>query len=172
MFLGNIMPSQKIIKVQIGDIFGQLVVLEASSGFAAKSLCRCTCGKQKQIPIRSMLRGYSKSCGCRRAHLNSNKTSSTISKPYRMQWRKYVANAKTTNREWKLTEHQFINLVTRPCFYCGSAPRNGVDRLDSMLGYVFENCVPCCFDCNRMKSNKDAFRFVEQAKKIAQYNTW
>lgn len=30
---------------------------------------------------------------------------------------------------------------------------NGIDRLDSSLGYVIKNVVPCCYPCNRGKSS-------------------
>jgi hypothetical protein len=40
------------------------------------------------------------------------------------------------------------------CFYCGISRRYvvlGIDRMNSQLGYVRENCVPCCSQCNYMK---------------------
>lgn len=44
----------------------------------------------------------------------------------------------------------------QPCFYCGiidAEKFNGIDRVDSSVGYIFANCVSCCWNCNDLKSN-------------------
>lgn len=66
---------------------------------------------------------------------------------------------------------RFKELITSPCLYCGSAPSNylikalekrrvrnfpdakyqGLDRIDSSIGYTNKNTVPCCWMCNRIK---------------------
>ena len=71
-----------------------------------------------------------------------------------------------------LTEEDVKHIVTQPCFYCNTfkCETSGIDRVDSSIGYILENCVPCCFMCNRMKSNYSAEDFIEQCKKIADYS--
>ena len=46
---------------------------------------------------------------------------------------------------------------------------NGIDRLNSKLGYTAENCVPSCFDCNEMKNDKTPQEFLEHMDKILKF---
>lgn len=62
---------------------------------------------------------------------------------------------------WSLSDAECERLILSNCEYCGRAPmggtnsgfvkRNGIDRVNNDLGYIIENCVPCCKDCNRAK---------------------
>lgn len=75
------------------------------------------------------------------------------------------ANAKTRNLEVAITEEQFYQIAAQDCFYCGHPPTerrapkewqlpamlNGVDRIDNSMGYILENCYPCCEQCNWAK---------------------
>lgn len=59
-------------------------------------------------------------------------------------------------REWTITRAEFYTLVAQACHYCDgklSPTTTGLDRADSSLGYTIDNVVPCCRDCNTMKSN-------------------
>lgn len=47
-----------------------------------------------------------------------------------------------------------------PYFY------NGIDRVDSSLGYVPDNVRPCCKKCNYMKNQMELKEFHEQVRKI------
>lgn len=38
---------------------------------------------------------------------------------------------------------------------------NGVDRINNSIGYVIENCVPCCRQCNRSKDILNQKEFYE-----------
>ena len=60
------------------------------------------------------------------------------------------------------------NLKTRKCHYCGSEKSNGIDRIDSSLGYLPDNVLPCCKICNYMKNNHSYKFFVEHIKKIVE----
>lgn len=98
-------------------------------------------------------------------------------------------NAKLRDHEFKLTQDQFESLITQNCYYCGAPPRpasefaikdrgnlnqptfyyNGIDRVDSNLGYTMENCVPCCPTCNYMKRTLQQDDFYKQIVKIYQH---
>lgn len=66
--------------------------------------------------------------------------------------------------QWELDYPYFKELIRRRCSYCGSLPSNqfrrgeevllysGIDRVNSALGYVDGNVVPCCRYCNVLKS--------------------
>ena len=94
----------------------------------------------------------------------------------------YRTNARYRNIAFELTKEIFVSIISKNCFYCNDEPKesqlskstnrtsnkfihNGVDRLDSKIGYTLSNCVPCCSMCNLMKNkfSKDDF-----LKKIAQ----
>nr|WP_072537091.1 AP2 domain-containing protein [Anaerococcus mediterraneensis] len=49
-------------KIKGGDVFGEWTVLKAYSS-SGKSLCRCTCGVEKEVYNSNLVRGLSTSCG-------------------------------------------------------------------------------------------------------------
>ena len=89
----------------------------------------------------------------------------------------YKIRAKRKSIEFKLSKEQFRELTSRNCIYCNSVPNqntnrphsnpkykhamrfngdyiyNGIDRKDPKIGYIFENCVPCCGSCNTIKND-------------------
>lgn len=66
-------------------------------------------------------------------------------------------NAKRRNITLELTLEEFLFIIKNgKCQYCeGDIGEIGsrIDRIDSKLGYTKDNCVPCCKECNWMKSN-------------------
>lgn len=68
---------------------------------------------------------------------------------------------------FELSEAQFNEMAGQPCEYCHrSDKRSGIDRVDSALGYIEGNCVPCCSVCNRMKLDWDVTLFYCKATQI------
>ena len=47
----------------------------------------------------------------------------------------------------------FSLFLAMTCFYCNSVS-TGLDRVDNNKGYTNANIVPCCGECNRLKSDK------------------
>jgi len=43
---------------------------------------------------------------------------------------------------------------------------NGIDRINSNIGYIEGNVVPCCKHCNRAKNTMSDSEFREWIKKI------
>lgn len=84
----------------------------------------------------------------------------------------YRSSARKRELEFTLTEQDVKNIVSQPCFYCNTFKHitSGIDRVESSIGYILGNCVPCCHMCNRMKSNYSAEDFIEHCKKIADYS--
>lgn len=73
----------------------------------------------------------------------------------------------------ELTEETFKNIVKHPCYYCNTIQDkgfNGIDRMDSTRGYILENCVSCCDECNTMKGSLDVITFIKRAEHILTYN--
>lgn len=69
-------------------------------------------------------------------------------------------------KTWELTEDQYYLLIKQPCFYCGlalnSSVRSGLDRVDNTLGYIIDNVVPCCVECNVAKSDLFSYNEMKQ----------
>lgn len=92
------------------------------------------------------------------------------------RYKTYKNNAKNKNRIFDFTEDEFVKMSKLPCVYCGEysdtyneEPFNGIDRIDSNLGYSADNCVPCCAICNRMKMDMDVDAWFNKMKQIANY---
>lgn len=87
----------------------------------------------------------------------------------------YKRNAGKRSLEWALSEDCFRSMTQCACHWCGVTPSqvvkeqsgdifiyNGVDRLDSSLGYIPENCVSCCGRCNAAKSDMSVSEFLDR----------
>jgi len=68
-----------------------------------------------------------------------------------------------------ISENEFIKLSSMNCQYCGAPGPNGIDRLDSSLGYIKCNCVPCCKHCNYVKGNLSMGDFKVWVKRFVTY---
>ena len=74
---------------------------------------------------------------------------------------------KTRRSDTSLTFKEFLKFTkVETCHYCDQqifwAPRGGsgatnLDRKDGSMGYTRENCVVCCGECNRIKSNEYSY---------------
>ena len=78
----------------------------------------------------------------------------------RGRYRRLVYSAKHGRKrrsiELRLTFEEYVELIKQPCFYCGDdlpTDGSGLDRKDNTKGYVKENLVPCCEQCNKAKSS-------------------
>lgn len=60
----------------------------------------------------------------------------------------------------------FAELIPKPCQYCGTTIRISLDRVDSQQGYVLENVVPCCQQCNLMKLDYTKQEFLQKVTDI------
>ena len=80
----------------------------------------------------------------------------------------YRGSAKRRNLEFSLSLPVFVDIILSVCRYCGKEPSNiykkkykgteylrlsynGIDRIDNLVGYIEQNCVPCCRFCNCAK---------------------
>lgn len=106
----------------------------------------------------------------------------------------YKSNCRSRNLI-PLEKNEWLKIVYNPCYYCGDIDKrnrtlmnnyqesngvtlteeiikqyeieiNGIDRLDSKLGYDENNVVSCCGTCNMMKNKFDLNIFLDKVKKI------
>ncbi len=83
-----------------------------------------------------------------------------------MTYAEYRGKAKERGIKFRLTRDEFNKLVAGNCTYCGISSANGIDRTDSDKCYIWDNCVPCCADCNHMKKTQLPNEFVSKCKKV------
>jgi 5-methylcytosine-specific restriction endonuclease McrA len=97
----------------------------------------------------------------------------------------YRSRANRDGILWDLSTEEFLLLLTASCSYCGTGPArvvvpqsyriayykgvlteddlfvsNGIDRQNPALGYIANNCVTACWECNKAKSDRDSQDFL------------
>lgn len=92
-------------------------------------------------------------------------------------WRGYMngmrGQAAVKGVAWDLTDDAAHDLMHQPCFFCGTLHEKGfggIDRLNFREGYVEDNVVSCCKECNFMKGCLDPITFVARCSRIAANN--
>lgn len=135
---------------------------------------KCSCG-EGGLCRRSQLTGKHRPktmCNtCVRKRPRKPRDTVGVNKEYGI----YKANAKSRGLSFDLTREEFETLVKDSCYYCGSLPikrgtymavMNGVDRVDNLAGYVSENTVTCCTQCNMMKKDLTQEVFINKIMTI------
>jgi hypothetical protein len=125
----------------------------------------CDCGTIKQMFVSKQ----TKSCGCARQYSQSKD-------PDGVEFRRYRKICIRRNIVFELTKETFSILIKENCYYCGNSPnmnmhvgkqlKNGIDRLDNSKGYLIDNVVTCCGDCNFAKRQLSYDQFMKMIKKI------
>ncbi len=76
--------------------------------------------------------------------------------------------AKKRELNFQITYQEYVSVYwQQTCFYCPETNTKGIDRIDSSKGYTLDNCVPCCFTCNQMKSDYDFNEFINHINRIS-----
>lgn len=104
-------------------------------------------------------------------------------------YQKYKEGARRRGYSFELSYEQFLDIVFKDCYYCGSKPSNnininnneslkdsnifysGIDRVDNTKGYEVDNVVPCCINCNIAKRSMSKESFIEWGKKLGNHLT-
>lgn len=169
-----------------GMKFGSLTVLSYNGPDAAGNslwLCKCECGEERIISAAQLNARLKTKCAtCARARPRKLVPHALKwSNPEKAAMLRTVApmkrGATIRGAPWELSPDEAVRLITAPCHYCGTPPRtrirdtsfyrNGIDRKDNSKGYTKDNCVPCCWRCNRAKNILSADEFIELARGIA-----
>ncbi len=147
-----------------GQRFGKLVALDFTYGTTGKRKdvfwrCSCDCGREVVTSAGNLRSGNSNSCGCSRVLPENGAAINLLHGRYRR-------GAAERDFSFELSKEELRELVSQPCHYCGIEGGNtlkdkrenrepfrwnGIDRIDNSKGYVVENVVPSCRDCNFAK---------------------
>lgn len=166
----------------VGKKINMLTVIEQLPYFGGRSKfrCKCECGNEKEFDGPKLNSGRIKSCGCL---IYTDEYRETYSTRRRGEWGEstknrvietYKSNAKNRNYEFTLTNEEMEKLFKGDCFYCGRPPYktinhtkcygdftyNGIDRIVNSKGYITNNVVSCCSECNFLKNSYDINYFI------------
>lgn len=85
------------------------------------------------------------------------------------KFEQYKNRSKSKGLKFSLKFEEFYSLCTDNCYICGISGRTneiGIDRLVNSKGYTLLNTKPCCWDCNRLKSNMSGLQFLTYLKRL------
>lgn len=82
------------------------------------------------------------------------------------KYSQYRYRAESKGFSFNLELQEFNFRIKSPCYICEKPEAGGLDRINNSEGYVWDNIYPCCFDCNRMKSNKSIDDFLEYLTRL------
>ena len=176
----------------IGNKYNRLTLIsyigfvKYNSGGHHIYLCKCECGNETKSSYSSLTSGKAKSCGC----LRNEATSLRMRKAdginaFNSVFNCYKNAANKRGFIFDLTKDEFKKITQLNCFYCGVSPSNckssfyikygeyvynGIDRVDSKKGYIKDNIVPCCEQCNRMKLDYTLEEFLNKILMIYNFN--
>lgn len=151
-------------------------------------LFSCDCGSQVELPLKQVVSMKTRSCGCLPYEDRVNSTNKCV-------YRSIKSGAKSRGLNFEISYDDFLSISSKECFYCGQMDKrnkwayigsaanssflesvnnrelydsmiNGLDRLDSSLGYTMDNVVSCCGTCNRAKMDLKLDYFLSHIKKI------
>lgn len=144
--------------------------------------CLCHCGNEFKCNQRYIISKNNKlHCGC----LTSKLISESSRKGFGIASKNklignYRERCKRKNIEITLTNNELVNLFGQNCHYCNKPPSrviknkkglgdflyNGIDRMNNNEGYIHNNVVSCCAECNYLKSNYSYSEFLKIIKTI------
>lgn len=153
----------------------------------------CSCGESKISPATPVITGNIRSCGCesrpmvkRGWHRSFAEKEACIRRIISNYIYSCRGGSKRRGIEWKLTYDDVSSIIRLPCHYCGLVSSNsktikgqqkglfvlrynGIDRVDSSLGYTKDNVVPCCKHCNFAKNDRSVDEFLAHAQTICDF---
>lgn len=170
-----------------GQKFNRWTVIERAPNNKdsdAMWFCRCECGQERKVKGGFLRSGESQSCGCYQRECASRiKRLPTGQGAFNQLLNAYRQQAKARGLPFELTKDEFQALTKDNCNYCGKLPSqilsradgngtytyNGVDRINSDLGYTKDNCVPCCGVHNLMKLDMTVEQFIAACQSVINY---
>lgn len=147
---------------------------------------KCDCGKTVDKTLFDIKRGDTKSCGClkKKRAIDGINTLPNGESSFRALFDVYKKRAMFKNLNFELSKDDFLKLTSSNCYYCGEPPLqkhlankvsngyylyNGIDRVNSKKGYVNNNVVSCCKNCNFAKRDLTYEDFIKWLKKAYEH---
>lgn len=164
-----------------GIKFGKLTAIKRvddgiSSGKSIQRwLFKCDCGNEKIIRKINVINNGHTSCGCARFYKDRTRPN------FNNLFTRYKKGAQARGLAFLITVEEFEFLTKQKCYYCDKIPSNqhseesevpyvynGLDRVNNDKGYIIDNIVPCCKNCNYAKRDFTQEEFLDMIKRIYQ----
>lgn len=174
-----------LAKNLIGKKFGRLLVIKRIFNIEHKNKnviwsCLCDCGCKKNVSSKCLINGNTQSCGCLYKEKLLERTLPSGIASFNALINDYLQCAKKRDILFELSPEECNNLFKGICFYCGLEPEsikktasntgdyiyNGIDRINSKIGYTIENSVSCCKRCNYAKREMSLEEFKNWINRI------
>jgi hypothetical protein len=178
---------------KVGKKFYRLLVLEDTGKNTedgnAILLCKCDCGKIKEVNSRQLYNGGTKSCGCllMESRKNSRGENNHNYTGYKELTGRHYGGikmaARKRKREFKISKEEIYDLFLKQNRKCaltgldisleGDGYKTGtasLDRIDSNKGYINGNLQWLHKDINRIKSDFPQETFLEYCRLVASHN--
>ncbi len=180
-------------QVKTGEKIGSFTFLKFELVGKNKTwVTECVCGGQKRFWKKSAIIRQT-TCGC---GTDENGLTKQKRRMLKSRFHSYKTGAKKRGFVWSLTLKNFHDISSQNCVYCGAEPKsvnyfenapslkkdspnrnwgdytiifNGIDRVDSSIGYVVKNCVACCTKCNRAKNDMSIPEFKKHVTKMYEW---
>lgn len=153
-----------------GQRIGRLIVIERTKKTKTGAyfwLCKCDCGKLKEIRRSSLSHGRTVSCGCYSRQNPKNRLPGNEG-AFNQCYSSMKLNAKRRGYIFKISKKQFKILTQKNCYYCNALPLqemktykntpsyfyNGLDRIDNNKGYTLKNVLTACGRCNKLRGTE------------------
>jgi hypothetical protein len=172
---------------ETGNKYGKLTVIEKApidhKANCAVWFCTCDCGNTAIVRGKVLRAGEANSCGCLKSNGWGANKKPVGEAALHALIRNMKRNASVRNLPWNLTKSQVRTLIKQNCFYCGIPPcqeakaptyngsyiYNGLDRVNNTKGYMMSNIVTCCWNCNKIKTDKTKDEFLNLIKRIYEH---
>ena len=133
-----------------------------------KTRCCVKCYQNKPSADFRPERGTCKTCEAKRQKAYYTKHGRRYGKKHHL-WQ-YKNGAKIRGLAMELSDETILQMFDQPCAYCGRLACeydwNGIDRINSNLGYVIGNVVSACSLCNLGKRNLTHDEFISWIKAV------
>lgn len=141
-------------------------------------IANCKCGSVFEVSSRHLYRR--KSCGCL-SRGNKFKAKDPAKTIVNILFGDNKSRAKKRGYDWNLTKEEYKLMIFSKCNYCGSMGSNtrtylkqvfkynGIDRVNSNVGYSNSNCVPCCKTCNYAKRDLSLEDFQQWLNTLVEF---
>lgn len=102
-----------------------------------------------------------------RAKIKKNIYMKEYSQTFNGRYTEYKRTTQKTGREFSLSKEEFATFWQKPCTYCNDPIETiGLDRIDNLIGYRFDNVTSCCKICNFMKADLSLINFIDHVTLI------
>ena len=178
-----------------GDKFGKLTLIKEgvpNKNSQKFWYCLCDCGKKVLVSQGKLRSGHTTTCGCSRRKERGFASYKQRFSVYKRRAKKRKWRFELTFDQFKnlisgpcfyckkdpAAWNRYLNsdMVTRSSVKSLGLSRevveratiltNGIDRIDNNSGYTVKNCVPCCFECNKMKMDISLNEFMDRIYRI------